>query len=55
MLRANQLVMAQDTGGAILGAVRIDYFTGWGGLSDPAYTVAAQHKQPVRVWALWPR
>jgi membrane-bound lytic murein transglycosylase A len=54
-LRANKLVMAQDTGGAIVGAVRIDYFTGWGSWSDPAYTVAAQLKQPVRVWALWPR
>ncbi len=55
VLRVNKLVMAQDTGGAILGAVRVDYFTGWGGWSDPAYTVAAQLKQPVRVWALWPR
>jgi membrane-bound lytic murein transglycosylase A len=55
VLRANKLVMAQDTGGAILGAVRVDYFTGWGSWSDPAYTVAAQLKQPVRVWALWPR
>lgn len=54
-LRANKLVMAQDTGGAIVGAVRVDYFTGWGSWSDPAYTVAAQLKQPVRVWALWPR
>lgn len=54
-LQANKLVMAQDTGGAIVGAVRVDYFTGWGGWNDPAYTVAAQLKQPVRVWALWPR
>lgn len=54
-VRANKLVMAQDTGGAIQGAVRIDYFTGWGSWSDPAYTVASRLKQPVRVWALWPR
>ncbi|MFM2073983.1 MAG: hypothetical protein RJB34_288 [Pseudomonadota bacterium] len=54
-LNANQLVMAQDTGGAIVGAARVDYFTGWGGWTDPAYTVAAQLKQPVRLWALWPR
>jgi len=25
-----RLVMAQDTGGAIVGAVRADLFTGWG-------------------------
>jgi membrane-bound lytic murein transglycosylase A len=54
-LKVNKLVMAQDTGGAIVGAARVDYFTGWGGWSDPAYTVAAQLKQPVRLWALWPR
>ena len=54
-LRTNKLVMAQDTGGAILGAVRVDYFTGWGSWNDPAYTVAAHLKQPVRLWALWPR
>ncbi len=55
VLQANKLVMAQDTGGAILGATRVDYFTGWGSWNDPAYTVAAQLKQPVRLWALWPR
>jgi membrane-bound lytic murein transglycosylase A len=54
-LTAHKLVMAQDTGGAIVGAARIDYFTGWGSWNDPAYTVAAQLKQPVRLWALWPR
>lgn len=50
-----QLVMAQDTGGAILGAVRADLFTGWGTWTDPAYTVAAALKQPLQLWVLWPR
>ncbi len=47
-----RLVMAQDTGGAIVGAVRADFFTGWG---DDAYTLAAGIKQPLQMWALWPR
>ena len=54
-LNLQQLVMAQDTGGAIVGAVRADLFTGWGGWTDPAYTVAAALKQPLQLWALWPR
>jgi len=54
-LNQQRLVLAQDTGGAILGAVRADYFTGWGGFTDPAYTVAAALKQPLQLWALWPR
>lgn len=54
-LSTHRLVMAQDTGGAIVGAARVDFFTGWGSWNDPAYTVAAQLKQPVRLWALWPR
>ena len=47
-----RLVMAQDTGGAILGAVRIDLFTGWG---DEALILASRLKQPLRAWVLWPR
>lgn len=47
-----RLVLAQDTGGAIVGAVRADYFTGWG---DQAYVLAAGLKQPLQLWALWPR
>lgn len=54
-LNLQQLVMAQDTGGAIVGAVRADLFTGWGGWTDPAYTVAAALKQPLKLWVLWPR
>jgi membrane-bound lytic murein transglycosylase A len=45
-------VMAQDTGGAILGAVRIDLFTGWG---DAAFQLAARLKEPLRAWVLWPK
>ena len=51
----NQLVLAQDTGGAITGAVRADLFTGWGGWSDAPYTVAAALKQPLQLWVLWPK
>ncbi|MES2888940.1 MAG: MltA domain-containing protein [Pseudomonadota bacterium] len=47
-----RLVMAQDTGGAITGAVRADYFWGWG---DIAEQQAGRMKQPLRLWALWPR
>ena len=47
-----RLVMAQDTGSAILGAVRIDLFFGW---QREAEALAGRMKQPLRVWALWPR
>jgi membrane-bound lytic murein transglycosylase A len=47
-----RLVMAQDTGGAIVGAVRADYFWGWG---DEAEAQAGRMKQPLRAWVLWPR
>jgi membrane-bound lytic murein transglycosylase A len=47
-----RLVMAQDTGGAITGAVRADYFWGWG---PQAEAQAGRMKQPLRMWALWPR
>ncbi|KQW46491.1 MULTISPECIES: murein transglycosylase A [unclassified Roseateles] len=46
-----RLVLAQDTGGAILGAVRADLFWGW---SDEAALQAGRTKQPLRLWALWP-
>lgn len=48
----SRLVLAQDTGSAILGAVRADYFTGWG---PEAGEVAGRLKQGLRLWALWPR
>ncbi len=47
-----RLVLAQDTGSAIIGAVRADYFTGWG---HEAGDVAGRLKQNLRLWALWPR
>jgi membrane-bound lytic murein transglycosylase A len=47
-----RLVMAQDTGSAITGAVRADYFWGWG---DEAEAQAGRMKQPLRMWVLWPR
>ncbi len=47
-----RLVMAQDTGSAITGAVRIDYFWGAG---DTAEQQAGRMKQPLQVLALWPR
>ena len=46
-----RLVMAQDTGSAITGAVRVDYFWGWG---LEAEEQAGKMKQSLRAWALWP-
>jgi len=46
-----RLAMAQDTGGAISGAVRVDYFWGWG---REAEEQAGKTRQALRVWALWP-
>jgi membrane-bound lytic murein transglycosylase A len=45
----NQLVLAQDTGGAIRGAVRADYFWGFG---EDAAREAGRMKQPLRMWVL---
>lgn len=47
-----RLVFAQDTGSAITGAVRADYFWGWGG---DAAEQAGRMRQPLRMWVLWPR
>ncbi len=47
-----RLVMAQDTGTAITGAVRIDLFWGWG---EAAENSAGRMKQALHAWALWPR
>jgi len=55
VLNQQKLVLAQDTGGAIVGAVRADLFTGWGTQTEPAYTLAAALKQPLQLWVLWPR
>ena len=47
-----RLVVAQDTGSAIVGAVRADYFWGWG---DDALAQAGRMKQQLRYWVLWPK
>ncbi len=47
-----RLVVAQDTGTAITGAVRADYFWGWG---DDAEAQAGRMRQALRMWVLWPR
>lgn len=48
----NRLVFAQDTGSAIVGAVRADYFMGWGA---EAGDLAGRVKQSLRLWAFWPK
>lgn len=47
-----RLVMAQDTGSAIVGPVRADFFWGWGAEAEAQ---AGRMKAPLRLWALWPR
>jgi membrane-bound lytic murein transglycosylase A len=47
-----RLVLAQDTGSAIVGAVRADYFWGWG---ERAEAQAGRMKQSLRMWVLWPK
>ena len=47
-----KLVFAQDTGSAIVGAVRADYFAGTG---LEAGEFAAKVNQPLRLWVLWPK
>lgn len=47
-----KLVLAQDTGSAIVGAVRADYFAGTG---LDAGLLASRVNQPLRLWALWPK
>ncbi|MDO9383285.1 MAG: MltA domain-containing protein [Hyphomicrobiaceae bacterium] len=51
-LDLQKLVMAQDTGSAIVGAVRADYFAGTG---PEAGLLASRVNQPLRLWALWPK
>lgn len=47
----NRLIMAQDTGSAIKGAVRVDYFWGYG---DAAGQTAGKMKNQGYVWQLLP-
>jgi membrane-bound lytic murein transglycosylase A len=48
----HRLVMAQDTGGAIRGGVRADFFWGFG---DTAGELAGRMKQRGRMWVLLPK
>lgn len=47
-----KLVLAQDTGSAIVGGVRADYFAGTGA---EAGQMASRVNQPLRLWVLWPK
>jgi membrane-bound lytic murein transglycosylase A len=47
----NRLMLAQDTGGAIRGAVRADFFWGYG---EAAGREAGRMKQRLRMWVLLP-
>jgi membrane-bound lytic murein transglycosylase A len=47
----NRLMLAQDTGGAIQGAVRADFFWGYG---PDAAREAGRMKQSARMWTLLP-
>jgi membrane-bound lytic murein transglycosylase A len=48
----NRLVLAQDTGGAIKGAVRADFFWGFG---EQAGMQAGRMKQNGQMWVLFPK
>ena len=50
--RLQKLVFAQDTGSAIVGAVRADYFAGTGA---EAGEFASRVNQPLHLWVLWPK
>lgn len=52
VLPLNRLMLAQDTGGAIKGAVRADFFWGYG---EEAGQQAGAMKQQGRLWVLLPR
>lgn len=47
----NRLMLGQDTGGAIRGAIRADFFWGFG---PDAAREAGRMKQPLRMWVLLP-
>jgi membrane-bound lytic murein transglycosylase A len=48
----NRLMVAQDTGGAIAGGVRADFYWGFG---DAAGSLAGKMRQSGRMWVLLPR
>lgn len=47
-----RVVFAQDTGSAIKGAGRADFYWGFG---EDAGALAGRMKQPGRMWVLWPK
>jgi membrane-bound lytic murein transglycosylase A len=47
----NRLVFAQDTGTAIKGAARADFYWGFG---EAAGNLAGRMKQKGQMWVLWP-
>ena len=47
-----RVMAAQDTGGAIVGRVRADFFWGFG---EPAERAAGTMRSSGRLWVLWPR
>ncbi len=51
-MRLSRLVMAQDTGAAIKGAVRADFYVGSG---MEAGEIAGHLRQPLQLWVLWPK
>lgn len=51
-LQLRKWVMAQDTGNAISGPLRVDFFVGTGG---QAGEVAGRLRQPLSLWAIVPR
>ena len=48
----SKVVVAQDTGGAIKGAIRADMFLGFG---DKAMNTAGKLKSPLKLWVLLPK
>jgi membrane-bound lytic murein transglycosylase A len=50
--KINKVVLAQDTGGAIKGAVRADLFLGH---NDEAMNIAGALKAPLKLWILLPK
>lgn len=47
-----RLVLAQDSGSAVQGAVRADYFAGSGAA---AADLAGRLRQPLQMWVFWPK
>jgi membrane-bound lytic murein transglycosylase A len=50
--RLERMMAAQDTGGAIRGVIRADFYWGTG---SEAGALAGRMRQPGKMWLLWPR